>query len=85
MLPMAHLTCVGHTTAELARVLGCSPARGCATCSPCAATRSSGPGTPWVPTDGGIDYASDLVACIRSVGDFCIGVAAFPEGHRDSA
>ena len=44
-----------------------------------------GPGTEWVSTEGGIEYASDLVAFIRGVSDVSVGVAAFPEGHRDAA
>jgi methylenetetrahydrofolate reductase (NADPH) len=43
-----------------------------------------GPGTPWVTTEGGIDYASDLVRFVHDHGDFSVGVAAFPEGHRDA-
>ncbi len=30
-------------------------------------------------------YASDLVADIKSFGDFCIGGACYPEGHTESA
>ena len=63
MLPMAHLTCVGphHRGADPDPALA---ARGpaSATCWRCAATRRAGPGTAWVPTDGGVDYASELVA-----------------------
>ena len=44
-----------------------------------------GPGTDWTPTDGGLTYADELVALVRSLGDFSVGVAAFPEGHRDAA
>ena len=45
---------------------------------------ADGPGTEWVPTPGGIDYASELVAFIRATGNHSVGVAAFPEGHRDA-
>jgi methylenetetrahydrofolate reductase (NADPH) len=85
MLPMAHLTCVGHTTTELARVLGSLTDSGVRNVLALRGDPLAGPGTPWVSTEGGIDYASDLVAYIRSVSDLCVGVAAFPEGHRDSA
>jgi methylenetetrahydrofolate reductase (NADPH) len=85
MLPMAHLTCVGHTTTELARVLGSLADSGVRNVLALRGDPLAGPGTPWVSTDGGLDYASELVGFIRSVSDLCVGVAAFPEGHRDSA
>jgi methylenetetrahydrofolate reductase (NADH) len=85
MLPMAHLTCVGHTTTELARVLGSLADSGVRNVLALRGDPLAGPGTPWVSTEDGIDYASDLVAYIRSASDLCVGVAAFPEGHRDSA
>jgi methylenetetrahydrofolate reductase (NADPH) len=44
-----------------------------------------GPGTPWTPTPDGLTHASDLVALVRSLGRFSVGVAAFPEGHREAA
>src|ERR1700712_5277558 len=74
MLPMAHLTCVGHTTAELARVLGSLLDSGVRNVLALRGDPLAGPGTPWVSTDDGIDYASDLVAYIRSASDLCVGV-----------
>src|SRR6476659_265505 len=85
MVPMAHLTCVGHTTAEIARILDSLQQAGVRNVLALRGDPPGGPGTPFVPTEGGVDYASDLVAYIRSVSDLSIGVAAFPEGHRDAA
>jgi len=85
MLPMAHLTCVGHTTAELTRILDSLRESGVRNVLALRGDPLAGPGTPWVTTEGGIDYASELVEYVRSVSDLCVGVAAFPEGHRDSA
>ncbi len=85
MLPMAHLTCVGHTTSELTRILGSLADSGVRNVLALRGDPLAGPGTDWVSTEGGIDYASELVSFIRSVSDLCVGVAAFPEGHRDAA
>jgi methylenetetrahydrofolate reductase (NADPH) len=84
MLPMAHLTCVGHTTDELARILRSLTESGVRNVLALRGDPPGGPGTEWVSTPGGIEYASDLVAFIREVSDLCVGVAAFPEGHRDT-
>ncbi len=85
MLPMAHLTCVGHTTDELARILQSLSESGVRNVLALRGDPPGGPGTEWVSTDGGVEYASELVTFIRQVSDLSVGVAAFPEGHRDSA
>lgn len=85
MTPMAHLTCVGHTVTELRDILGSLAGAGVHNVLALRGDPDGGPGTPWLRTEGGVDYAAELVALIREHGEFSIGVAVFPEGHRDAA
>ena len=84
LVPMAHLTCVGHTTEEIGAILRSLTDAGVRNVLALRGDPAGGPGTPWISTDGGVDYAADLVAYIRRQVDVCVGVAAFPEGHRDA-
>ncbi|MGI9155575.1 MAG: methylenetetrahydrofolate reductase [NAD(P)H] [Marmoricola sp.] len=84
MVPMAHLTCVGHTTEALRATLTALRQAGVHNVLALRGDPLDGPGTPWMPTEGGLDYASELVALIRETSDLSVGVAAFPEGHRDA-
>src|SRR3954454_9105419 len=85
LTPVAHLTCVGHTRAELERILDAYAAEGIRHVMLLRGDPSDGPRAPWTPTVGGLTYASELVELARSRGDFRIGVAAFPEGHPSAA
>ncbi len=84
MVPMAHLTCVGHSREELRSVVGAYADAGIRNVLVLRGDPPGGPGTPWTPTPGGFSYASELVALVRSLGAFSVGVAAFPEGHREA-
>jgi methylenetetrahydrofolate reductase (NADPH) len=86
MLPMAHLTCVGHTVEELATIVEQLTGGGVRNVLALRGDPPGGPGTVWEPTPGGVDYAADLVAFLKQqAADLTVGVAAFPEGHRDAA
>jgi methylenetetrahydrofolate reductase (NADPH) len=81
LTPVAHLTCVGHTRAELEGILDTYAAEGIQHVMLLRGDPSDGPRAAWTPTEGGLTYAVELVELARSRGDFRIGVAAFPEGH----
>lgn len=84
LTPMAHLTCVGHTVEELEQILDSLAEAGVENVLALRGDPVGGPGTPWVSTPGGVEYASDLVGLIRRRHQFAVGVAVFPEGHRDA-
>ncbi|MGI8683839.1 MAG: methylenetetrahydrofolate reductase [Acidimicrobiales bacterium] len=84
MTAMAHLTCAGHTRTELSDIVtgyrdsGVENILALAGDPPMVAE-----GTP--PPSSDFGYASELVALVRSLGEFCVGVAAHPELHPRSA
>ncbi len=84
LTPVAHLTCVGASVDELREVIGAYAAEDVRTILALRGDPPTGLGTAWAPHPGGLQNAIDLVELIRSLGTFCIGVAAFPEGHPES-
>lgn len=80
LLPMAHLTCVGHTVAEIEGILDEYDAAGVRTVMALRGDPAEGPRAAWTPTEGGFTHALELVELAAGRG-FEVGVAAFPEGH----
>src|SRR5260370_41615922 len=76
---VAHLTCVCSTREQIQDLLGQIQNLGVKNV---LALRGDPPGGgEFKMTPGGFEYSSQLVEFIRERGDFCIGVAGFPEGH----
>ena len=78
--PMAHLTCAGHTRAELTEIVS---DYGTNNVQNILALGGD------VPKDGELvdpelQYASELIELVRELGDFSVGVAAHPEIHPRS-
>ncbi|MCL6094951.1 MAG: methylenetetrahydrofolate reductase [Actinobacteria bacterium] len=81
-VPMAHLTCAAHSKAELVEILDRYLQEG-------VENILALKGDPPLDAAEGLEegelvHAIELVELAKSIGPFCVAVAAHPEGHPDS-
>jgi methylenetetrahydrofolate reductase (NADPH) len=82
---MPHLTCVGHTRAELAEVADRIHAGGFRNIMTLRGDPPKGV-AEFKPAPDGLSYANELVTLLKARhNDFCLGVAGYPEMHPQAS
>jgi methylenetetrahydrofolate reductase (NADPH) len=82
---MPHLTCVGHTRAELAEVADRIHGGGFRNIMTLRGDPPKGE-TTFTPYKDGLRYGSDLVTLLKARHpDFCLGVGGYPEKHPEAS
>ena len=81
---MPHLTCVGHSRAELDAIADQLHAQGYRNIMTLRGDPPKGSST-FTPAPDGLRYANELVALLKTRHpDFCLGVGGYPEKHPEA-
>jgi methylenetetrahydrofolate reductase (NADPH) len=81
--PMAHVTCVGHSRAELRAVFDALAEAGVENIMALRGDPPKGQ-EHFTVAEGGLRYASELVELLAAEYPFAIGAAGYPEKHQEA-
>lgn len=81
-ITVGHLTLASQHRDEIARALDGYAAAGINNILAIRGDMPGGPAEPFVEHPDGLSNATELVRFVKDHGDFCVGVAAFPNPHQ---
>ena len=81
IMPMGHLTVAGQSVAALRAAIERYGELGVDHILAVRGDPAAGPTAEFMPHPEGLSNATELVRLVKSMGDFHVGVAAYPDGH----
>ncbi len=84
MRVIGHITCTDQSTDEVKAAIDAYGEAGITNILAIRGDMPGGASLPWRKHPDGLENATQLVELVKSRGDFCVGVGAFPDGHLNS-